>query len=238
MLLQLLLLLTVIGLMIWGALRLIARTPALLTDVKPCRGHWAEARIRHCEAGLATTGIPVEPYNTFSNLAYFAAGWVVYNTYGDLPAIVLAACFALLGVGSSMYHGTKAMWGARLDHAGMYATLGSLAIYSVAPDRPAMPYVMLGGATAFAIGFALVKPGDLDARMGLLLSLLSIRGFLLGRTLLAGLSLGIFAIAYLAWQIDKRSLRLSRFGHAIWHLCTAAAIALMFAAIRIDATAA
>jgi Ceramidase len=219
------------GAAIWGTLRLIARTPALLSDVKPCRGNWAEARLRHCEGGLATTGIPVEPFNTFSNLAYFAAAWLVYRAFGNMPAAVVAASLTLLGTGSAMYHGTKAMWGARLDHAGMYAVFGSLAIYCVAPSHPATPYVMLGGAAAFAIGFALVVPGDLNARMGLLLVLMSIRGFLLGRTLLSGLSLGLFAVAFGTWLLDQRTTVLSRFGHAIWHVFTAAAIGVMFAAV-------
>ena len=227
------LLMTLLGatLAIWIMLRLIARTPALLRDVKPCRGNWAEARLRHCEGGLAATGIPVEPFNTFSNLAYFAAAWLVYRTFGSMPAAVLAAALTLLGAGSAMYHGTKAMWGARLDHAGMYAVFGSLAIYCVAPAHPAMPYVMLGGAAAFAIGFALVVPGDLNARMGLLLALMSIRGFLLGHTLLSALSLGLFAVAFGAWLLDQRTTVLSHFGHAIWHLFTAAAIGVMFAAV-------
>lgn len=231
MLLQIVVLLVLGGVVIWGILRWIAGTPSLLTDVKACRGNWAEARLRHCEGELAVTGIPVEPFNTFSNLAYIAAAWVVWQTFPGLPAVVLAASLVLLGIGSSMYHGTKAMWAAKMDHAGMYAVFGSLAIYCVAPADPAMPYVMLAGAAAFAIGFAFVAPGDLNARMGLLLALLSIRGFLIGRILLSGLSLGFFALAFAAWQLDKRTTLLSRFGHAIWHLFTAIAIVLMFAAI-------
>lgn len=224
-------LLFVAGLVVWGVLRLIAATPALLKDVKTCRGNWAEARLRHCEGGLAVTGIPVEPYNTFSNLAYFAAAWVLVRTFGTLPATVLAASLTLLGVGSAMYHGTKAKWGARLDHAGMYAVFGSLAIYCVSPAHSLASYVMLAGAAAFAIGFALVAPGDLNARMGLLLVLVSIRGFLLGRTMLSAASLGLFVVAFIVWYVDQRSTLLNRFGHAIWHVCTAAAIALMFAAV-------
>ena len=135
MLLQIVVLLTVVGVVIWGILRWIASTPALLADVKACRGNWAEARLRHCEGELAVTGIPVEPFNTFSNLAYIAAAWIVWQTFPGLPAVVLAASLVLLGIGSSMYHGTKAMWAARMDHAGMYAVFGSLAIYCVAPDR-------------------------------------------------------------------------------------------------------
>jgi hypothetical protein len=231
MFLQILIILTVAGLALWGVLRLIAATPALLTNVKPCRGNWAEARLRHCERGLAVTGIPVEPFNTFSNLAYFAAAWVLVRTFGTMPATVLAASLTLLGIGSALYHGTKSKWGARLDHAGMYAVFGALAIYCVSPPHPLASYVMLGGAAAFAIGFALVAPGDLNARMGLLLGLVSIRGFLLGRTHLSLIGLGLFAVAFIVWWVDQRSTLLNRFGHAIWHVCTAAAIAVMFAAV-------
>ena len=112
-----------VGVVIWGILRWIAGTPALLADVKACRGNWAEARLRHCEGELAVTGMPVEPFNTFSNLAYIAAAWVVWQTFPGLPAVVLAASFVLLGIGSSIYHGTKAMWAARIDHAGCMPSL-------------------------------------------------------------------------------------------------------------------
>jgi hypothetical protein len=231
MLIPLLLGLLGVALLLWVVLRIVARIPALLTDVKPCRGAWAEARLRHCEGGLAVTGIPVEPFNTFSNLAYFAAAWFVYGTFGGFPAAVLAAALTLLGVGSALYHGTKAMWGARLDHAGMYAVFGALAIYSVAPPHPALPWVMLAGSAGFAIGFSLVAPGDLNARMGLLLALLSIRGFLLHNGRYAGLSLALFAVAFAVWILDQRTTLLGRFGHAIWHLLSAGAIALMFVAL-------
>jgi predicted membrane channel-forming protein YqfA (hemolysin III family) len=148
-----------------------------------------------------------------------------------MPATILAGSLTLLGVGSGLYHGTKAMWAARLDHAGMYAVFGALALYCVMPPHPLAVYVMLGGVAAFAIGFALVAPGDLNARMGLLLGLVSVRGFLLGRTTLSAIGLGLFVVAYIVWSVDQRSTVLNRFGHAIWHVCTAAAIAVMFAAV-------
>lgn len=220
------------GIAIWALLRLIARIPALLRDVKPCRGDWAEARLRNCAAGLAATGIPVEPFNTFSSLSYLAAAWLLIKRPGEGPDLVLAGSLTLLGLGSSMYHGTKAMWGARLDHAGMYAVFGCLAIYCVAPAHPLTAYLMLGGAGVLAIGFAFVHPGDLNARMGLLLALISIRGFLLGQAGLTALSLGLFAGAFAAWLLDKRTTILGKFGHAIWHGCTAGAVAAMFYAIK------
>lgn len=216
---------------LWGLLRWIAVTPSVLSNVRACRGDWAEARLRDCEKGIAVTGIPVEPLNTYSNLAYLAAGWILYGVLGSRPALILAAAMSLLCLGSSMYHGTKTMWGFRLDHAGMYAVFGALALYSIAPDHSAIPYVMLCGALVLAVGFAFVSPGDLNARTGLLLALMSVRGFLLGTPRLAGISLSIFALAFAVWIIDKKTTVLSRFGHAIWHVCTAAAIAIMFAAL-------
>jgi hypothetical protein len=51
----------------------------------------------------------------------------------------------------------------------------------------------------------MVLPGDLSARMGLLLALMSIRGFMPRRTLLSAPSPGIFAVAFTAWVVDKRT---------------------------------
>ena len=224
-------LLAIGALALWGLLRWIAATPRLMTDAKACRGEWAEARIRQCEKGIAFTGIPVEPLNTYSNLAYLGSGWALHGVLGGLPSLIFAAAMTLLFLGSSMYHGTKTMWGFRLDHAGMYAVFGSLALYGIAPDHPATPWMMLGGALVLAVGFAFVSPGDLNARTGLLLALMSVRGFLLGTPRLAGLSLGIFLFAFGAWNVDKKTRILSRYGHAIWHVCTGAAIPIMFAAL-------
>jgi channel protein (hemolysin III family) len=212
----------------WVALKLLARAPALLTDVKPCRGNWAEARLRGCQHGIAHTGIPVEPFNVFSNVAYLAAGWVTYQLSGDRPSLIFSAAMTLLFFGSTLYHGLKAMWAARLDHAGIYAVFAALAVYAIAPAHPAIPTIMAVAATVAAIGFAFVFPGDLNARMGLLLLLMAIRAFLLGSPKLAVLSLVLFGIAYGAWNVDIRTTILSRFGHAIWHLLTAGAMAAMF----------
>lgn len=219
------------GLILWAAMKLIAAMPSLLTNVKACRGDWAEARLRKCELGIEFTGIPVEPLNSYSNLAYFAAGWVTLRIVGDAPSIVLGATLIFLSIGSTMYHGVKSMWGFRLDHAGMYAVFAALALYAIAPNHHAISYVMAGGALVAAVGFAFFMPGELSIRMGLLLAVVSVRAFLLGRPVIAGVSLGVFALAEVCWQLDKRTTVLGRFGHAIWHLATAAAISIMFMAM-------
>jgi hypothetical protein len=101
----------------------------------------------------------------------------------------------------------------------------------MAPEHPAIHYIMGGGAVVLGAGFAFVAPGDINARTGLLLSLMSIRAFLLGTPYLAGVSLGLFVVAFGAWLLDKYTVLLNRFGHAIWHCLTAAAITTMFSAL-------
>jgi len=231
MFLTLVAVLALAGLAFWGILRLIAATPSLLIDVKPCRGHWAEARIRKCDQGLEATGIPVEPYNAFSNLAYLAAAVWLLEVLDGWPRATLAGALILLAVGSTLYHGTKAMWAARLDHSGMYAVFGTLAVYAVVPPHPAAPYVVLAGALAAAIGFAFVAPGDVNARLALLLALVAIRCYLLDEIKLTTISLLMFAVAFIVWHVDRRTLVLGRFGHAIWHVLTAGAITAMFFAL-------
>ena len=224
-----LLLLTALGL--WGLLKWIASRPNLLAGTMPCHGRWAEARLAGCELGIEHTGVPVEPFNTYSNLAYLAAGWILHQITLRPTSLVLALTLTLLCLGSAFYHGTKTKWGGRLDHAGMYAVFGALAVYGVAPFHPAIHWVMAGVALAAAIGFAFVSPGDLNARMGLLLGLMSVRAFLLGTPRLAGLSLGLFVGAFAVWLLDKHTTIMSRYGHAIWHALTAGAITTMFSAL-------
>jgi len=54
--------------------------------------------------------------------------------------------------------------------------------------------------------------------------------FLLGRPALAVLSLGLFAVAYGCWQLDKRGRVLGLWGHAMWHTGTAVAIGVLYLA--------
>jgi hypothetical protein len=216
------------SLFLWAVLKWIAATPAVLVDVKACRGKWAEARIRGCQHGIAHTGIPVEPINVYSSLAYLAAGWVTVRVVPSVTTYIFGGAMLLLAFGSGLYHGCKAMWAARLDHAGMYAVFAALAFFAMAPGHDWIPYIMGGAALIAAIVFAFVYPGNLSLRMGLLLALVAVRSILLGTWWLGVVSLGAFALAMIAWQIDKHTTVLGRLGHGIWHLLTAVAIAAMF----------
>ena len=207
--------------------------PNRLPHVLTCSGGWAEAKLRGCDRGPTHTGFPVEPRNAYSNVSYLLAGLaVVWASGGRFSAAVLALALVSLGLGSALYHGLKTPWAVQMDRAGMYAVFAALAIYALAPVHPAIGWVMLGGAVAAAVGFAWVRPGDLNERMGLLLLVVSLRGFLLGSPLYAGLALLMFAAAFTAWTLDKnRPPKLGPWGHAIWHVGTAGAVGLMYRAV-------
>jgi hypothetical protein len=199
--------------------------------VDPCRGGWAEARLRGCHKGLAFTGIPVEPLNTLSAAAYLAAGWVTFRLLHSPAAIAFTAAMAFLSVGAALYHGTKALWASSLDHAGMYGVFAALACYALVPGHPGVVWFMAAFAVAWAAAFVFLFPGNLNGRMALLLTLVSARGFLEGTWTLALVSLVLMTLAGAAWMVDQRSRKLGRFGHALWHLLTAGALATMFLAM-------
>ncbi len=232
MVLETVLVVAIGGLVLMGAVKLIGSTPSLMTDVKPCRGRWAEARLRGCEHGIEATGIPVEPRNAISSLAYLAAAWVTLRLDPNEPTvIVFAGAMALLCIGSTLYHGTKAMWCARLDHAGMYSVFAAIAFYGLAPEHSAIHWVMFGSAVGAAIVFGFLFPGNLALRMSLLLAFMSVRAFLLGSATMAGISLVLLAIAGGVWYLDRKTTFLGRWGHALWHGLTAGAIPAMFFAL-------
>lgn len=221
----------VAGSILWGSLKWIATKPNLLTGVDPCRGGWAEGRLRGCHQGIAFTGVPVEPINTLSTPVYLAVGWVTFRTLQAPPAIAFAVAMAFLCAGSGLYHGTKSLWASSLDHGGMYAVFATLACYALVPGHPAIVWFMAAFAVVWGMTFVFLFPGNLNGRMALLLTLVSSRGFLAGTWTLALVSLALMALAVAAWTLDRRTRRLGRFGHAIWHVLTAGALATMFLAM-------
>lgn len=229
------------ALIIFGVLRWVQTRKSLLVETNPktgelgppllCRGGWNEAELRGCESGYSATGIPVEPVNTYSNLAYLVAGWVAFRSVGGAAAAVFFAAMAFLCFGSALYHGVKTRWSARWDHGGIYAVFGGLAFLLMAGGHGWATWIMLGGAAAAGLGLAWLLDGNLLARIALLLALIS-AAVLTGGDLLRGLlSLGFFALGFTAWLIDKHTGLLGRLGHGLWHVLTAVACAVMFAGI-------
>lgn len=227
---------------IFFTLRWVAARPHLQTEINPktgqpgppflCRGGWNEGEIRGCEHGYVHTGIPVEPVNTYSNLAYVVAGWVAYRILGGGTGIVFFCAMAILCVGSALYHGVKTRWSARWDHGGMYAVIGGLGFYVVAAGHPQEMWFVLVGSAASGVVLAFILDGHLLARMGLLMALVSVGVLTRGHETYGWYSLGCFALAMTVWIVDKKTGVLGRFGHGLWHLFTAAALAIMFLAVR------
>ena len=196
-----------------------------------CRGGWNEGEIRGCYLGYATTGIPVEPVNTYSNLAYLAAGWVVYRLAASWTALVFCVAMAFLCFGSALYHGMKTRWSARWDHGGMYAVMAGLAFYVVCAGHAYETEIVLAGSLLSGILLAWFLDGYLLARMALLLALITVGVMTRGDAALGWTSLAYFAGALAVWLVDKYTGILGRFGHGLWHVLTAVALAYIFLAV-------
>jgi len=199
-----------------------------LGPLKPCAGGWWESRLRGCGAGQV--GFPMQPINAWSNLAYFVAGAILFAWRPTPEHGVLWAALAALTVGSGLYHAWPSVRTARLDHAGMYATFGALTTYAVA--SPEMPWVWIFMAVAAGFAAYLFQwtfSMNLNAMMGVFLWVCSIAIGPEALTLLVA-SWSCFAAAMVAWQLDKRRILTRRWGHGIWHVLTAGAVALMAAA--------
>lgn len=222
-------------------------------------GFWLAGRMPSVHAALRRTGwaegalwapatvtLPVEPINTWTNLAYHVVGWSVAVYAGlDAPAILFGATGTILCICSAIYHGIPTDATQRLDHAGMYGAVGAgLAVYSVAPDTAdiAGPMIIAG-----VLGYArapVVFAGRLNEMMGIALGLALCAAVYRGDPWLALGSLVVFApSAYVSLKLDRQlaahydpeategnDARRIRWLHGAWHIGTAVAIGLMFAA--------
>jgi hypothetical protein len=226
---------------IFAVLKWVSDQENLLLELNPknntleepplCRGGWHEGELRGCQHGYSITGIPVEPVNTYSNLTYLIAGWMVYRTFGGGPALVFCFAMAFLCFGSALYHGVKTRWSARWDHGGMYAVVGGLGFYVMVAGHTFETWIMLAGAVLSGALLAWLLDGHLLARMGLLLALISVGVMTRGNAAFGLYGLGFFALALTVWLVDKKTGVLGRFGHGFWHLFTAVALAIMFIAV-------
>lgn len=191
------------------------------------RGGWTEDR------ALGRCAWPIGPRNTWSNLAYPAVGWsVLALDPASAMAWVFAGAMTVLGIGSALYHGFKTIWANQLDHVGMYLVFGSLLVAAMAPEHPYAPLAMAVSGLVLAVIFAYVVKVSLDAVMGVLLWFTYVGVALEGDMLLGGISLALFTVGYTAWQLDKaKHPMIGLWGHAVWHILTAAALGAMFLAL-------
>lgn len=195
-------------------------------DFRPCSTPWAEDKAVGCREGGT---VPVGPLNTWSNLAYGVAGaFIALGSSGEPSALVVCASLVLLMVGSAAYHAVPGRLTNAIDHAGIYATFVSLAFVAVGAPWP----LVLVAALAGAAGWTFFWRADLNALIGLLLTLSAAAAWSGGQTALLVASLGAFVLGFTFWLIDRRRTWDQLWGHAAWHVLTAAAILLMYFGIQ------
>lgn len=214
------------------------RPSILMDDYVVCAGGWHEAELNSCSQGLLK--LPQQPVNTYSNLAYLAAGLFPAIVLKTPPAYVFAATTVYLCVGSSLYHAFSTRWAGMLDVTGIYTVFSALATYSAAvliglPDwLTSLLMFVIAGLAAYFLSPRYKQ--DMHLRIGIFL------GLAYGLTLLhMGLSGNwgawpyllasflLFALAFLIWNLDKkRTFPLHGWGHGFWHVFTAAGAALLF----------
>lgn len=219
-------------------------TPAKLAgDFKPCDGDWAEAD----ELGCATlTRIPQQPVNTYSNLAYLAAGLIIQFRVDTGPAFVFAVTMTYLCIGSSLYHATSTGWAGVLDVSGILTVFPAITVYAVAGhfrvgNSPWTPLVMfvVGGGLVFVLAKRIHRYMRLVIGISLGLSYLLMLGYMWRNNAwehqrFMWWSIGLFVAGFAAWELDRhRKFRPRRWGHGVWHVATAAASALIFYGVHL-----
>lgn len=183
-------------------------------------GWWEDAQSSRC-------AWPIAPINTWSNGAYILAGIVTFALRPTGASLVMALALLYLGVGSALYHGTKRGWASKLDYQGMYVTFGALTIYAGLPEQPGTPLAM--GVAGALLAWQVRDPAALHLVLGLLLGIILTFTFLGGAGLWALAGLATFGLAYGVWWMDlQRTFWLPRWGHGLWHVLTALALALVF----------
>jgi hypothetical protein len=207
-----------------------------------CDGEWQEALLNECHLGLAR--VPQQPVNTYTNLAYVAAGVLVGLLFDTGPAQVFMVSMTFLGLGSALYHGLSVRWAGHLDVLAIYWVFLGLLLYAAGRLAGTDPTLTSAGMFVFAGLFASFlrlfrKDWSMNLKIGLMLGPVLVLELVYvwlngtpGGNLRIGIAFALFATAFLVWVLDrKRWFRPRRWGHGIWHLFTAAAIALLFVAV-------
>lgn len=177
---------------------------------------------------LARRRPPYGPRNTFSNFAYLLIGVAVLLERFSESAAAMAFALLLLGIGSGLYHALKTRWANNLDWVGMYAVMGVLVLHGIVPNAPGF---LLGAVSTIGAVIALFafEPTHEHLHMIVLFLGATIPSFVSGNRLLVLVAVTMFAAAYGCWQLDQRRV-LRLWGHAFWHMLTAAAMGTLFLA--------
>jgi channel protein (hemolysin III family) len=208
-----------------------------------CSG-WHEEVLAGCQQ---LERIPHQPINTYSNLAYLAAGLYLQFSLDTPAAFVFAVTMTYLCIGSALFHALTTKWAGMLDVTGIYAVFTAIAVYALAALLGLGGHVHVSTAMFVVAGAAvLVLSPRYHKRMRLVIALclggayamLLLRMWSTGDwdpLRYGGISLALFVAGYLSWEADKRRRFVPRpWGHGFWHLFTAAASAVVFYAIDLS----
>lgn len=194
-------------------------------EPEPCRGGWRESEVLgNCMKLPAELTWPAQPLNTWSNLAYGVAGLTVFALAPSGVTAVIAVCLLLLTIGSGLYHGWPCKVTNRLDHLGM--NLSFSAILGAALGFAAWKLVLFVGL--WGVVGVLWRP-NVNLSMAVLLGLTWAVSAFPGWPPLMVFSALAFLLAYAVWLLDRWNdgWAVGRYGHALWHVLTAAGLGLL-----------
>lgn len=185
------------------------------------RGGWAEDEAR------GSCNVPIGPRNAYSNVGYAGWGFYLLVTSRSTLQTAMGVAMIMLAFGSWWYHSEKTIAGNNADWVGMYACAavilgGAIGVHTYEILIPiGMIFVVL-----FAWAINRVR---FDAFMGVTFLVGAISAIARhGVSWMIVIATLCFALAYLAWQLDKRRNPIvGLWGHALWHLLTAPGLALL-----------
>jgi hypothetical protein len=206
----------------------------------------------HCFCERIRDGVMRQPANTWSSMAFVAAGfWILGSeggTRGGKPSlrpvhrILLGIAVLLIGYGSAFYHATLSFAGQFFDVFGMYLLAVFIVLYGwwrLRPLTDGTVIALYAGINAALAALLLWLPGARRyAFGGLILAGLGVemcarrrRPFAMDARWLAAAVL-VLAVGFAAWTLDITRLVCAPGsvlqGHALWHVAGAAASLLLF----------
>lgn len=208
------------------------------------------ATSRFCEDALC--GIVREPANTWSNIGFVVAGFMIaWRARGEAQSRLIrrfGLVCVFLGVGSAIFHATGTWVGGMLDSAGMQAAAAFMLAANLRRLRPAAPLrvaervaerndarafwlLAAGGVAAMSLFEELSRAlYALEMTLAGVLELVVVRRAHLQRAhRWLALSWATFLPAYAFWWLDLHRIACNPSahvmnGHAAWHLLMAASL--------------